>query len=105
MPEFVTTAVQVCEVPLLIKFLDFRHKVNKLLCALCYKILANPKPRCKVNKNYVACITQNPTPNPGQQPFNQQQLEECDFSPEDIEYIFRLDSTTGAVTHKVRFIR
>jgi len=33
--------------------------------------------------------------------FSDQQLEECDAFPEDIEYIFRLDVTTGEVTHKV----
>lgn len=32
--------------------------------------------------------------------FSDQQLEECDAFPEDIEYIFRLDVTTGEVTHK-----
>ena len=35
--------------------------------------------------------------------FSDQQLEECDAFPEDIEYIFRLDVTTGEVTHKASF--
>ena len=34
-------------------------------------------------------------------PFNAQQLEQCDDSPEDIEYIMRLDTNSGAITHKV----
>lgn len=33
--------------------------------------------------------------------YSDQQIEECDALPEDVEYIFRLDVTTGEVTHKV----
>lgn len=33
--------------------------------------------------------------------FSDQQFEECDALPEDIKYIFRLDTETGEVTHKV----
>lgn len=35
--------------------------------------------------------------------FSDQQFEECDAFPEDIEYIFRLDVSSGEVTHKVGF--
>lgn len=37
--------------------------------------------------------------------FSDQQFEECDALPEESEYIFRQDVTTGEVTHKVGLCR